>query len=1033
MGTAARVLTDQDFLNAHPDEQRAYLSSVDKDFAGASRADQDAYLEHVRGGVPKPTPTTGSFQTSKGSPVLNAETLRLNKPAETPSWMEPAKTYLRAGALGLASGFSGMPESTHPLNDWWESVKQQGEEAQKHPITSALKAGALGPAVPLYEIGKGLAGSAEEMGRGEMESIGVLPSEPGAGPERTAHGGGKLIGQLLQLGAAKSPAETTREGIVQRMTTPAVPPGLSERATVNLTEPLVRRGAEKIFRGASPTGTNIGFRESLATAAPDLAEIERAAPLGKSGAKGGILKPDLRVRQTVENINNKLDDIWQRERQPQIDRQGDAHTLTKEQLLEGMTPEQKSAIENKLDVKIPDNINVRDADGLLKKVNARLRKTEGMTPEGQALAKELSPVLEKLDQMKDRLHDAIGNTLESRGEPGIREFNRRYGALSEVRDAFRTRMNPNETARVLDDIRVHGGLHGPGIFERLHIKASPGRLVQKGLQDLSSSGLRTPPTPEAPRTEFPQLTAPKPQVPYRPESLGDVSGPVREGELPTALTWTPEMVAEQARRTPEAPPPAAVREEATGTVGDEGRIGARGTEGTRFAPKALLPAPRPEGPVGVLPTLSGPVMNTMWGIPETSRATPSWAVPEEEILGPWGGGGQEPARAGVLGSAEPRPQYTYKPSEKAATLSEPRKEYGREFDQAEFQEEIDRNNRILRDPRATEEDKTVARDRLRDAQEGLDRVRQGGKVVPQVTQATASESPNYTVEKDNSGITWAKAPGKTPISLSKRQAEMPKADLDKYVADKFAEQGEGHSAIQERAGTEAEPLSEEDKAAKQAAEERKKGILPGMGKAVAEQQAGAAKVKGEELTAQANAPRSIEAAAGEMETKSPLFRGTAASPQNEMFTPAKPSAEQPEWMKILSEHEQRQAEEAKRPVTPDEEEQARALMQNSAEILESSDKPGRYFDETTQADVYNPRYAPAGGRLGGSWRGVKSGKGMLGWLRDTPITATQLRRALRMGQNSIQYQNLLRTAVNWLRGREGGTYLKPLGREPGEE
>ena len=57
-----------------------------------------------------------------------------------------------------------------------------------------------------------------------------------------------------------------------------------------------------------------------------------------------------------------------------------------------------------------------------------------------------------------------------------------------------------------------------------------------------------------------------------------------------------------------------------------------------------------------------------------------------------------------------------------------------------------------------------------------------------------------------------------------------------------------------------------------------------MERAVREQAEGAARVQGERLTEQINRPaESIEAAAGEMERRSPLFRGTEASPQKEIF------------------------------------------------------------------------------------------------------------------------------------------------------
>jgi hypothetical protein len=64
------------------------------------------------------------------------------------------------------------------------------------------------------------------------------------------------------------------------------------------------------------------------------------------------------------------------------------------------------------------------------------------------------------------------------------------------------------------------------------------------------------------------------------------------------------------------------------------------------------------------------------------------------------------------------------------------------------------------------------------------------------------------------------------------------------------------------------------------------GVFPGFESAVAEQRRGAAERQGEKLTEQINRPpESIEAAAGEMETKSPLFRGTEASPQRELLPP----------------------------------------------------------------------------------------------------------------------------------------------------
>lgn len=60
--------------------------------------------------------------------------------------------------------------------------------------------------------------------------------------------------------------------------------------------------------------------------------------------------------------------------------------------------------------------------------------------------------------------------------------------------------------------------------------------------------------------------------------------------------------------------------------------------------------------------------------------------------------------------------------------------------------------------------------------------------------------------------------------------------------------------------------------------------LPGMETAVREQREAAGREQGNKLTEEFNRPpESIEATAGRMERESPLFRGTAASPQTEIF------------------------------------------------------------------------------------------------------------------------------------------------------
>jgi hypothetical protein len=62
------------------------------------------------------------------------------------------------------------------------------------------------------------------------------------------------------------------------------------------------------------------------------------------------------------------------------------------------------------------------------------------------------------------------------------------------------------------------------------------------------------------------------------------------------------------------------------------------------------------------------------------------------------------------------------------------------------------------------------------------------------------------------------------------------------------------------------------------------GILPGMAEYVAKQQEEAGRVNAERMTEELNQPLAdITEAAGQMEAKSPLFRGSSANPQSDLF------------------------------------------------------------------------------------------------------------------------------------------------------
>ena len=78
---------------------------------------------------------------------------------------------------------------------------------------------------------------------------------------------------------------------------------------------------------------------------------------------------------------------------------------------------------------------------------------------------------------------------------------------------------------------------------------------------------------------------------------------------------------------------------------------------------------------------------------------------------------------------------------------------------------------------------------------------------------------------------------------------------------------------------------------REATASREPGVLPGMEQAAREHRTAIEQRRGEELGREFAQPlSSIERNAGEMETKSPLFRGSEASPQKEIFGRAEPTS-----------------------------------------------------------------------------------------------------------------------------------------------
>jgi hypothetical protein len=133
--------------------------------------------------------------------------------------------------------------------------------------------------------------------------------------------------------------------------------------------------------------------------------------------------------------------------------------------------------------------------------------------------------------------------------------------------------------------------------------------------------------------------------------------------------------------------------------------------------------------------------------------------------------------------------------------------------------------------------------------------------------------------------------------------------LRSFIKDRLGD-AEAATAFDKAVGDlSAEELSEgTQEPAGQGNQPREEGILPGLEGAVRENRAAAGRLQGEELTkAVRSAGENITEKTGEMETRSPLFRGTEASPQNEMFGPGSPQAKVVERWNHTAKHDERTA------------------------------------------------------------------------------------------------------------------------------
>lgn len=311
------------------------------------------------------------------------------------------------------------------------------------------------------------------------------------------------------------------------------------------------QGAEDVYRAAAPVGTNTRFRANVYAAAGDLAEVGRDAETRLKASKGGVIQPDMRTRVTVDAINNHLSEMYQQERAPQIANHPDAPVPLdlSEDGQAGLNAMSRSGEANVRAIArraTSGTLSLAEADELARATNSELQKYESMDPAQQAAARVTSKSIAGLKELDRALSDGIDDQLQIDGQPGIKSYERRYAALSAIRNQLERRVQAAELNqgiknsapfRAVRDIHsaVTGGPAGIASASQAAVADVPqGSMLERGLGRLAKSGIkanRAVPRPAAPL----ELTPPPGRVPPAAQQDLNFNGADKEPPQPKQL------------------------------------------------------------------------------------------------------------------------------------------------------------------------------------------------------------------------------------------------------------------------------------------------------------------------------------------------------------------------------------------------------------------------------------------------------------------------------------------------------------------
>ena len=437
---------------------------------------------------------------------------------------------------------------------------------------------------------------------------------PGMSPERQekAAAAGDTSGVI---GENVIPAASVVAGMVAPKAIEGADRGLKavDAKVAEMRQPSRMANFDSVVRDlAGKTPADLDFTQTLDKVRPDVAEIARKSGFAEKG--------NARVGEFQRMLDQRAGEIWDEEHKPQVER-NKARPIDHEAVAQraraaisdadrANNPAAARAADRWIESALNPEVvgTVGGADAMIRRINAEV---PNLPEPFKVIGKTVRNAAVK--GLRAELESTLAGPAGA-GEAGVKGPNTRWGALREVSDAIEGKLNnavnkPLSSWEVIRDASrtgAHGGWAGAaagGLVGAVLGEPALGAEIGGGIGAVGGAGASV---------VHDVISQPGGRIARAMKGLGKTN-------------LQPETVGT----------PGFITNPQNSLVPGIGGPGNPVPQPPETPIQSILPVP--QRPVGVNPTLSGPVTNPLWGEPIV-QGRPGFDNPQVEVMGPWGAG-----------------------------------------------------------------------------------------------------------------------------------------------------------------------------------------------------------------------------------------------------------------------------------------------------------------------------------------------------------------------------------------------------------